>query len=175
METYVPKKTNPALTPLLCFCVSPSLFTVKLDCDSLLPLSLVSLSRNRNRRTADPQVSVGDLIWNLSSTSWWSSICAFISVYGSVGCGMCGCMLVFMYSIFVNLWLSQRNNAWPCKNSMLYFSGSPHYADSPLIICAINMLHGVMRTYTVLQKMFVPCYWSCFDLDLFSLHSESTV
>ena len=67
-----------------CFCLSPPRVTVKLDHCSLLPLSLVSLSRNRTRggpEIPESGILVGDLIWNLSSPSWWSStVCVCLCV-----------------------------------------------------------------------------------------------
>lgn len=55
-----------------CFCLSPPRVTVKLDHYSLLPLSLVSLSRNRTKggpEILESGILVGDLIRNLSSPS----------------------------------------------------------------------------------------------------------
>lgn len=66
--------------------ISVSLCVSKLDCYSLLPLSLVSLSRNRTKggpEILESGIWVGDLIENLSPLSWWSSVCA---LHGGVAC-----------------------------------------------------------------------------------------
>lgn len=97
--------------------------TVKSDGDSLLPLSLVSLSRNRTRRAGDPQMSSGNLIWNLSSTGWWrcAYVCMVILDVVRVGVLTFWCSTECVVVPGEQSWKSASLcKSWPCKNNTLY-------------------------------------------------------
>lgn len=87
-----------SLSLSLCVCLSN---TVKLDRYSLLPLSLVSLSRNR---TKGGRRSSG-LCWGFDMKSVLSELMERLCM--AVRGGVC----VFTYGVFVSVWWSQRSNA----------------------------------------------------------------
>ncbi len=95
---FTPHDSPPLSLSLSIARVSPTLVTVKLDCYSLLPLSLVSMSRNRTkggRRSSS-------LCWGFDMKSVLSKLmefCVCISVYGSMECGVCGCVCVHLWCI----------------------------------------------------------------------------
>lgn len=84
--------------------VSPTLITAKLDLYSLLPLSLVSLSRNRTkggRRSSS-------LYWGFDMKSVLSKLMEFCVWQCVLWCGAWAC--VHAYGVF-SVWRSQRRNA----------------------------------------------------------------
>lgn len=135
------------------------LVPVKLDCYSLLPLSLVSLGRNRTRGPEIHQSLLG--IWyEICPLQTDGGLCMPVCVW-LYGCGVCLSVRLFTYGVIVSVWWSQRIDAgsvrhctksWPCRNSMLY----PHLKASSGSCCHV-VLTVVVSIY-VLELLCVDVF-----------------